>query len=370
VVVVASHSPQALYALDAKTGKERWKAPFAPRITAIRNIADGLVYVSAMSGRGQFVYAFDVRTGKERWNLPFDAPLDAPVVTGSGSVFVAGFVPTKGSETGPMTPVVTSVDVATGKPQRTYETGTRIFPSPAHADGTLYIAAEHDVTAYNAKTGAPVWAYKAPDRFTGMPVVGRSAVYVSSEQGLHALGLGNGKRLWALQNPSPKGTANGWVPTALGPLVLVPGLGDVVHQLEGGTGRKLSSLSVGGGLSARARSAALLFRPVMAGAGAVIFNGVDQLYGMAPGSGQAAWQRPVKGATGLVPVKAGGRVHLATETGVLSYDAHTGKIVNEITGMKVRDLVSDDDALYFAAGPAAATKSTTVRAVRPPSTVA
>ncbi|MFI0351369.1 PQQ-binding-like beta-propeller repeat protein [Actinomadura sp. 9N407] len=363
VVVMASGSPRTLYGLDAKTGKERWKTPFAPSITAIRNIADGLVYVSAMSGSIQLLYAFDLKTGKERWNLPFDAPLGVPVVTGSGSVFVGGV------DTRTMKPVVMSADVATGRPQRTYETSTKIFPSPAHAEGTLYIAAGLDLTAYNATTGARVWTYKSQDRFTGMPVVGRSAVYVSSEQGLHALDPGNGKRLWAVANPSPKGTTNGWVPTALGPLVLCPGPGDVVLQLEGGTGRKMSSLSLGGGLSARGRDGADLYRPVMAGAGAVIFNGVDQLYGMAIGSGQASWQKPVKGATGLVPVKAGGRVHLATETGVLSYDAHTGKVVHEITGMKVRDLVTDDDVLYFAAGPTTATKPTTIRAVRPPSTV-
>jgi outer membrane protein assembly factor BamB len=86
------------YALDAATGRERWKVPFrrAGSCHAQPVLRDGVVYVSAMildrpadanrsAEASQHLFALDANTGKERWRYPEAGArggcLEQPVVT-------------------------------------------------------------------------------------------------------------------------------------------------------------------------------------------------------------------------------------------------------------------------------------------------
>src|SRR6478735_2672548 len=88
----------SFYALEAATGRERWKVGFwrAGSCHALPVVRDGIVYVSVMiqerpadanrSAEGsQRLLALDASTGKERWRYPEagarGACLEQPVVT-------------------------------------------------------------------------------------------------------------------------------------------------------------------------------------------------------------------------------------------------------------------------------------------------
>ena len=96
------------YALEAATGRERWKAAFTTdrAVCASRPIVrDGTIYLTGSAGAtpgdaakpaGYYLFALDAGTGVERWRYRAEAPderqgvcLDQPVVAGD-TVFATG----------------------------------------------------------------------------------------------------------------------------------------------------------------------------------------------------------------------------------------------------------------------------------------
>jgi len=55
-----------LYALDARTGQEKWSFKTGSRVVSSPAVAGGMVYVGSGDGR---LYALDARTGQEKWRF-------------------------------------------------------------------------------------------------------------------------------------------------------------------------------------------------------------------------------------------------------------------------------------------------------------
>ncbi len=94
------------YALDAATGRERWKAVFATNLAPCASlpiVQEDTVYLTAIAAAsppgepgGYYLFALDARTGKERWRYRAEAPyvhsgvcLSQPVVT-ADTIFATG----------------------------------------------------------------------------------------------------------------------------------------------------------------------------------------------------------------------------------------------------------------------------------------
>jgi len=96
------------YALDVATGRERWKVPFATNLASCASrpiVKDDTVYLTGTAAvtagdsarpAGYYLFALDARTGNERWRYRAEAPyvhsgvcLSQPLVT-SDTIFAAG----------------------------------------------------------------------------------------------------------------------------------------------------------------------------------------------------------------------------------------------------------------------------------------
>lgn len=115
-----------LYAIDAATGKERWR--FDHKVSWVNTspaFADGVVY--AGSSDAQFVQALDAATGRELWRTRTGVTWSSPAVTDS-AVYA-------GDGSGR----VNALDRRTGKLLWSFRTGSQVYSSPAPAGDEIVI---------------------------------------------------------------------------------------------------------------------------------------------------------------------------------------------------------------------------------------
>jgi outer membrane protein assembly factor BamB len=98
----------SLFALDAVTGRERWKADFGTNLAPCASqplVKEGVIYLTGVGKAipgdparpaGYYLFALDAKTGQERWRYRADAPyvhpgvcLNQPVLT-ADTVFATG----------------------------------------------------------------------------------------------------------------------------------------------------------------------------------------------------------------------------------------------------------------------------------------
>ncbi len=111
------------------------------------------------------LYALDARTGREKWhfqagNIIMTAPIvaDGLVVIGSGINDVAVATPTRTVWARPQGDAVYAVDAATGRLRWIHRTVGEDMPTPALVDGRLVFSNGDDVVqALALKTGAELW---------------------------------------------------------------------------------------------------------------------------------------------------------------------------------------------------------------------
>lgn len=117
------HNDNHLYALDAATGRGRWRFETGP--ISAPAVAGGVVYFGNQHGT---VYALDAGTGRERWRFETGGSVSssAPALMG-GLVFV-------GSGDSNMY----ALDADTGQERWQFEAGGAISSSPSVAKGVVY----------------------------------------------------------------------------------------------------------------------------------------------------------------------------------------------------------------------------------------
>src|SRR6476660_8559368 len=72
-VVYVGSDDGNLYALDASTGRERWRYRTGNGIRSSPTVADGIVYVGS---RDFALHAVDIVNGKQRWKFETQGPID------------------------------------------------------------------------------------------------------------------------------------------------------------------------------------------------------------------------------------------------------------------------------------------------------
>jgi outer membrane protein assembly factor BamB len=146
-----------LYALDAVTGKEKWRFktgddPDGHNHVGIQGspvVSDHTVYFGC---RDSYVYALDAATGTQKWRFSTDGSWvnNSPVVS-DGRIYFGTSIPG----------VFHAVDVKTGTSLFHLPTGTPVFGSMAIAGGTLYMGNfGGKLTAVDLKTPQPVWSFE------------------------------------------------------------------------------------------------------------------------------------------------------------------------------------------------------------------
>lgn len=229
----------------AKLEHQLWVFETGNRLIASPVAADNRVFVGGMNG---VFYALDLKTGKERWSFAADAPISATAAI-SGAVVV--FQSNANS--------IYGVSAADGRLlwRRTMgpTVAWRNFPqlpdqadwdyyasSPMVAGGRVFIGSgDGNIYALNPATGETVWAVKTGSRVRATPASDGTIVYVGSFDGtMYALDAKTGSKRWTF-----KTVGNSYFPVGeiqssaaiAGGLVIFGSRDGVMYALDAKTGK-------------------------------------------------------------------------------------------------------------------------------------
>jgi len=206
VVYVASDSG-FLYALDLKTGKEKWRAKVdtvtAPRLPpndpktrwdrhASSVMSDGrLLY---MASRDKNLYALDIKTGREAWHVTADDIMTATPALHGGSVIFADYAGK-----------VRAVSARDGKQQWIYDAKLTVPGDIVVAEDRVIIGSRsYDLIALDAATGKELWKrYYWFSWIESPPVVRDGVIYTGSSDAtnVYAVNLADGTFRWKTAIP-------------------------------------------------------------------------------------------------------------------------------------------------------------------------
>lgn len=189
---VAGAWVESLHALDARTGRTRWKTD---RVQATTSpvVHGGLVFTARYQ-----LAALVAKTGAKKWEYTFgeyeddgrrfdDYAVDSPAAA-DGVLHVATF---GGS--------FHALDAASGRLLWRFErAGYTARAAPAVANGTVFVGAvDGHLHALDAKTGTERWRFRAEAQVNSTPSVAEDVVYFGDWDGnLYALDANSGKELW------------------------------------------------------------------------------------------------------------------------------------------------------------------------------
>ncbi|WP_327369212.1 serine/threonine-protein kinase [Streptomyces sp. NBC_01217] len=179
-------------AVDTASGRVRWhfESPAVflspPAFAPGPAVAGGGVYLADYLGT---VYALDASTGKDRWRIATEARQSIePVLVAAGNVHVGS-----GS-------ALYTLDAVTGTPKWRFAAGGEVVGAPVVADGRVHFgSADHVLYTLDAAGGQLRWKLATGGEITGSPVARAGVVYACSKDrcvyALDALkGTGTGNR--------------------------------------------------------------------------------------------------------------------------------------------------------------------------------
>jgi len=219
-------------ALNADTGKVRWKVTIGPSESSPL-VVDGVVYVGDWNGK---VYAFNAATGSTRWTFSTGGKVKDAMAYAGGRIYFGSYdhhVYAVNARTGKLfwrasaqqrlgsrgtfysTPAVAygrvyigstdgkvySFGATSGKLRWSHGTGDYVYSSPAVWNARVF-AGSYDGTmyAFNAATGEVLWKFESNGAISGSPIVINDVLYFSTLKGrTYALSPRNGKLLWGFR---------------------------------------------------------------------------------------------------------------------------------------------------------------------------
>jgi len=197
-------------------------------------VSGGLVYVGGYNGK---LYAFDAASGNEEWTYPPEKYLwsivGGPVVS-QGKVFF-------GCSNGRLY----ALDADTGDKQWEFETGGKVWATPAIHGDTLYIGSfDKKLYAIDITTGKKTWEYETEGVIVATPLVDNGTVYVGSfDRYFYALDAATGSLKWRSSVE-----AGNWFwakPVAANGVIYAGCLDHKVYALDAKNGSKTAEFDLG-----------------------------------------------------------------------------------------------------------------------------
>ncbi|MBC8552169.1 MAG: PQQ-binding-like beta-propeller repeat protein [Candidatus Brocadiales bacterium] len=186
-----------LYAVDIKTGQEKWKFRTGSYVKSSPAIDDGVVYFGSSESNDHNLYAVDIKTGQEKWKFRTGSYVKSSPAIDDGVVYFGS------SESNDHN--LYAVDIKTGQEKWKFRTGSYVKSSPAIDDGVVYFGSsesnDHNLYAVDIKTGQEKWKFITKGSVTSRPAVQDGVVYFGSGDFLYAIEgdltfLADGIRKW------------------------------------------------------------------------------------------------------------------------------------------------------------------------------
>lgn len=284
-VVYVSGGEASLYAVDAATGRQRWKfradeAADAPSSLAM---SDGVVYVCG----GKHLHAVDAASGKQRWTFATSGDVYAPAA-GDGLVYFNS------------SDYLYAVDAAEGKQRWKFRTDATVLRVvSAVSGGVVYVGNLNDELLYalDATTGEPRWKTRLATLSGGPAVVVGGTVYLTAYGGqLFAVNAADGKQKWVLADAGSSSVA------VSGGQVYVGG-GKHLHAVDAVSGKERWIFPVGSALSGPAVSEGVVY--------VATASNDKYLYAVDAASGEQRWRYPTQDAA-TTPVVSNGLVYVSS----------------------------------------------------------
>jgi outer membrane protein assembly factor BamB len=218
------------------------RIPIVVTIYGSPAVSDNLVYVGGYNGR---VYSFI--PGESQPDRTLDrvrvGDKDIPIGRIVGSVVVSDENVYFGADDGKVYGVTTRLQPAWREP---FQTGAKIWSTPAVQNGTLYIGSfDKKVYALDASTGEKKWEFLTGGVVTATPVVVNGIVYVGSfDQSFYAIDAASGQRRWQFD------AKNGFwaTPVVVDGTIYAPALDGKVYVLSAG-GEEVAAINLGAPIS-------------------------------------------------------------------------------------------------------------------------
>ena len=160
----ATAYPGAVKAVAIATGKEVWSGP-DPIIDAAVAVSDGTAYIQAKDGN---FHALDAATGREKWKTPLTATQRAPCVSApvvrDATIYLTGSAVTpEAGAAAPITYFLFALDAATGREQWRYRADAPYvregvcLRQPVVTADAIFAAGENRLYAIDKATGKDRW---------------------------------------------------------------------------------------------------------------------------------------------------------------------------------------------------------------------
>lgn len=177
-----------LYAFDRTEGTVRWQVAAVGGVVGSPVVAAGTVYAGTRgratsaagtpTAAGGALLAVDAATGRARWRVDLPVRPEATPVSGAGLVVVAG-----GG-------LLAAYDAASGALRWSVHLGERGPAAPVIGDGEVYAVAETgDLVALSEGDGTEGWRLALPEPATVAPVFAEGVVYVAAGRSLYAVAV-------------------------------------------------------------------------------------------------------------------------------------------------------------------------------------
>jgi outer membrane protein assembly factor BamB len=179
-----------------------WNADSLLEFTPV--LAEGKLFIIKNNGA---VYALNKRNGKVRWRRNLGRLAASAPAYADGRIYVTILV-RDGSKNG----LVAALRAKDGARLWTKPLPSRAESSPLYANGRIYFGSEDGtVYALNANDGSVAWRYKASGAVKGAPALADGKLYFGDYGGrVHAIRQRNGKRVWSSTTHGARfGTSSG-----------------------------------------------------------------------------------------------------------------------------------------------------------------
>ncbi|TDD49698.1 hypothetical protein E1286_13315 [Nonomuraea terrae] len=304
-----------IHAVQLKNGKELWNFEVPQSIHGSLAYGDGLIFAPTL---GSELYAVDAVTGKLRWKaVPEQAPAPnnqrtygyySPAVSGHTVLWPYQTRFGIGSQG-----VLKALDTRTGRQiwASPMSGATMSDGTPAVMDGTVYVGNEtaDRVLAYDLATGARKWtgAESLGSWQDGVPTAAEGKVFIGANNGIAARDAKTGATLWTYKSSRSSLVSSGSTPSAAAVKDGVVYMGfpsGAVVALDAKTGNVFWERVLPGDVY----HGGVMSSPVVAGDTLFVGANNGRFYALATDTGQILWSHEIGTWVGAGPAVSGNTV--------------------------------------------------------------